>query len=407
VRKAGGVYYTPEYIVDYIVAQTVGRLIEGRSPEDIASLRIVDPACGSGSFLLGAYSCLLVHHKQWYSAHPTDKAYAADWYAGANGEIHLSLSKRAEILQNNIFGVDIDREAVEVSIMSLYLKMLDEGFDGWRRDLFFVKGAILPGLDGNIKCGNSLVAPDFFEGQLTLNNDDLKQINAFDWQAEFPAVFKDGGFDAVVGNPPYVRIQTIEKNSTDYFKQTYKSAEHGNYDLYILFIEQALNLLKKNALYGMILPNKFFTAEYGNAIRNIISDGQHLFQINDFTTNQVFNNATTYTCLLFLTKHPNEQVLYQKIGRNSIIPESLLINQFSRIEPRKLINKWIFTNDSKSELLKKLNSNASSLGEISRKIFKGSSTGNDDVYLLSLVNAFIISMLRSQLLIAPIVNITI
>jgi hypothetical protein len=231
-------------------------------------------------------------------AHSADKGYAADWYAGANGEIHLSLSKRAEILQNNIFGVDIDREAVEVSIMSLYLKMLDEGFDGGRRDLFFVKGAILPGLEGNVKCGNSLIAPDFFDGRLSLNNDDVKQINAFDWQAEFPSVFSAGGFDAVVGNPPWgANIDDY----TQYFEEHYPNSTKSHKDSFKLFMEKGYHLAKENAYFGFIVPSVFMLQPRYIDIRRFLRDNttiRNLWNIGD----GVFGVQVVAPCSIFVVQ---------------------------------------------------------------------------------------------------------
>ena len=160
VRKAGGVYYTPEYIVDYIVQNTVGKKIEGLTPDEIKEIKIVDPACGSGSFLIGAYNYLLDYHQKWYAKNQSNKEHKQDWYKTKDGEITVNLFKRGDILQNNIFGVDIDKEATEVAIMSLYLKMLYDGFDKGERDLFFAKGTVLPDMIGNVKCGNSLISDD-------------------------------------------------------------------------------------------------------------------------------------------------------------------------------------------------------------------------------------------------------
>ncbi|MCH7764294.1 MAG: N-6 DNA methylase, partial [Candidatus Marinimicrobia bacterium] len=157
VRKAGGIYYTPQYIVDYIVKHTVGEKVKGKTPEEITEIKIVDPACGSGSFLLGAFEYLMNYHVDWYGKNRKKRRYKDDWYETADGDIRLSVRKKSNILQNNIFGVDIDREATEVSIMSLYLKLLDEGFDKGQA-MLFMKGHILPDMSSNIKCGNSLIS---------------------------------------------------------------------------------------------------------------------------------------------------------------------------------------------------------------------------------------------------------
>lgn len=191
VRKAGGVYYTPEYIVEYIVKNTVGEKIEGLTPKEIENIKILDPACGSGSFLLGAYSYLLNYHQRWYEEHKDEKEYKDEWYKSNNGEIKIRLEKRANILKNNIYGVDIDKEATEVATMSLYLKMLDDGFDKGQRDLFFVKGAVLPDMSRNIKCGNSLIGTDYFNDKINFDTEEFKKIRPFDWEKEFPDFFSE------------------------------------------------------------------------------------------------------------------------------------------------------------------------------------------------------------------------
>jgi len=262
VKKAGGVYYTPQYIVDYIVENTVGVKIKDKTPEAITEIKICDPACGSGSFLLGAFQYLIEYHREWYTKanQTTQKKYKDDFFTTAENEIQLTLKKKTEILKNNIFGVDIDREATEVAIMSLYLKILDEGYDKGQAELF-MRGHILPDMTNNIKCGNSLIGTDFYnQGNLDLGDDNLNKVNCFDWDGKdgFADIFKNGGFDIVIGNPPYVRMQIMDKSQTDYFNQYYKGAGYGNYDLYILFIERSLRFLAVNGLYGMILPHKFF-----------------------------------------------------------------------------------------------------------------------------------------------------
>lgn len=195
VRKAGGVYYTPTYIVNYIVQNTVGKLVEGKSPEQVSKLRILDPACGSGSFLIGAYQYLLDWHLDWYLSNDREK-----WLKGKNPPIceqmregqrifRLTTEKRKEILKNNIFGVDIDRQAVEVSKLNLLLKVLEEENNP---DLFKHSQRALPDLGSNIKCGNSLIGSDFYNGKENLfnNPEETWRINAFDWDREFPEIVK-------------------------------------------------------------------------------------------------------------------------------------------------------------------------------------------------------------------------
>jgi type I restriction-modification system DNA methylase subunit len=329
VRKAGGVYYTPTYIVDYIVQNTLGKLVEGKTPDQVAKLRILDPACGSGSFLIGAYQFLLDWHLDWYLANDRDK-----WIKAKNPPIceqmsdnqrifRLTTEKRKEILKNNIYGVDIDRQAVEVSKLNLLLKVLEQENNP---DLFKHNQRALPDLGANIKCGNSLIGMDFHTNRL-MEDEEKYRVNTMDWDSSFPTIIKyenykklaleEGfGFDAIIGNPPYIRIQAMKEWApleVEFYKTEYKSASKGNYDIYVVFVEKALQLLGKNGLIGFILPHKFFNSQYGESLRGIISKGKHLYKIVHFGDQQVFDNATTYTTLLFLSKPEKELVEIEKV----------------------------------------------------------------------------------------------
>ncbi len=305
VRKAGGVYYTPEYIVEYIVKNTVGKKIEGLNPEEIKEIKIVDPACGSGSFLLGAYSYLLDYHQKWYLANQKDKTYQANWYKTKDGEIKVKLDKRADILRNNIFGVDIDKEATEVAIMSLYLKMLDDGFDKGQRDLFFLKGSILPDMKENIKCGNSLIGTDLFDDRFDFDSNDFKIIKPFDWNVQFFEIFSNGGFDCIIGNPPYVDVKILPDSIKKILIDKYKSASN-RFDLYIPFIERSFSLINQNGIISFIMPTMFLIRDYGIGIRNVIKNKSYIKEIIHFGTNQIFENAMNYVGIFSFIKNELE-----------------------------------------------------------------------------------------------------
>ena len=169
VRKAGGVYYTPTYIVEYIVKNTIGKLLEGKTPQEVSLLKFVDPACGSGSFLLGAYEYLLDWHVRWYAANDPQK-WAREKqpaiFQAAGGGWQLTTSEKKRILLNNLYGVDIDAQAVEVTELSLLLKVLEgENQETMGKQLGLFKERVLPDLSANIKCGNSLIGPDYYETQ--------------------------------------------------------------------------------------------------------------------------------------------------------------------------------------------------------------------------------------------------
>lgn len=259
VRKAGGVYYTPTYIVNYIVQNTVGKLLEGKTPRDAARLRVLDPACGSGTFPLGAYQFLLDWHLDWYIKNNPEKL-----ATGKNPPIfhakdgwQLTTSKKKEILLNNIYGVDIDAQAVEVTKLSLLLKVLEgESQETIGSQLALLQERVLPDLSKNIQCGNSLIGSDYYEGrQLTMGFGDEEEryrVNAFDWKGAFPQVFIQGGFDAVIGNPPYGASFTPMEEK--YFSSHYKTFT-GTKDVYTCFIEKAANVLNPSGRASYIVPS--------------------------------------------------------------------------------------------------------------------------------------------------------
>jgi type I restriction-modification system DNA methylase subunit len=254
VRKAGGVYYTPEYIVRHIVENTVGKVIKGKTPQEIRDLRFADIACGSGSFLLGVYDLLLRHHTAYYNASKRNRAEGlrAGCRKHEDGTLRLSLVQRREILLNNIYGVDIDSQAVEVAQLSLYLKLLeDETASSARVYQLELRDALLPSLSKNIVCGNSLIGLDILDGLLLASDEELK-LKPMNFEDAFPQIMRAGGFDAIVGNPPYVRTERLDRKQLDYFRRAF-SAE-GQTDLYLLFIERALRLLKKDSYFGYITP---------------------------------------------------------------------------------------------------------------------------------------------------------
>jgi type I restriction-modification system DNA methylase subunit len=391
VRKAGGVYYTPEYIVRYIVAQTVGKLITGKTPDEICQMHFADIACGSGSFLLGVYDELLRYHADWFNQAGRDKhAKKAGCVQTPEGRWRLSLAQRRNILQNNIYGVDLDRQAVEVAQLSLFLKLLeDERATSARQyQLDFARNAnmkkLLPDLSKNVVCGNSLIGWDV-AGSVELNADDELCLNPLDFRDAFPTVMRAGGFNAIVGNPPYVRIQTLKEYNplvAELLKCAYKSAAKGNFDIYVVFIERALSLLAHKGKLGYIVPHKFFNAKYGEPLRALISDGRHLDAVVHFGDQQVFDGATTYTCLLFLGNSKSDQFFFETVGdlaawntdeeRNiGVLPS----NAATQLE-------WNFVTGESGALFQRLQSTSTSLEEVA-EIFVGVQTSADHVFHLS------------------------
>jgi len=319
VRKAGGVYYTPTYIVDYIVKNTVGKILE-ENPIDVTAIvdftikskskspkkkelpppiKILDPACGSGSFLLGAYNYLLQSYLEEYSKDAEKVLSRSNLfiYQISTGVYALTTHERKRILLEHIYGVDIDEQAVEVAKLNLMLKCL-EGEAGTNLKLSVER--ILPDLSDNIKCGNSLISPDFSDG---LFSDDDKKINPFDWNAEFPEIMKKGkeGFDVVIGNPPYVIISKdlFNEPTIKYFSK-YSGASY-KYDLFHLFIERGIFLLRHGGKFGYIVPNPWLTQQFTKELRENILTKTGIDEIVLFN-HLVFHEASVYTLLLLLTK---------------------------------------------------------------------------------------------------------
>lgn len=295
VRKAGGVYYTPEYIVRYIVRNTVGRLIQGKTPREIAKMRFADISCGSGSFLLGIFDELLRYHSAWYNQPGREKQAKRDGCVLAEGNRwRLSLAQRRSILQSNVYGIDIDRQAVEVAQMSLFLKLLeDERATSARQyQLEYARDSnmkkLLPDLSLNIVCGNSLIGWDA-AGITALDSRDERHLNPLDIDSAFPSVVDAGGFDAVVGNPPYVDSEWMTKHSPlmrEFCNKVYQAAS-GNWDLFCVFVERADALCKPRGLVSLILPNKLGSANYAKGARKVLG-GSTLLSIRDYSSVPVF-----------------------------------------------------------------------------------------------------------------------
>ena len=303
VKKAGGVYYTPTYIVDYIVKQSVGKLLEKKSPKQAAKFRVLDPACGSGSFLIGAYQYLLDWHRDWFANHDPKK-----WavgrnpvlYQGPGGEWKLTTAERKRILLQNISGVDIDAQAVETTKLSLLLKVLEgESEQTLTTQLRFYHERALPDLGRNIKCGNSLIGSDFYIGEmLFLDEEKRYRINVFDWNAEFREIIKAGGFDAVIGNPPY--LFSAGQNYADYFSAKFSLTEYQT-DFYVYFLEQALRLLKKGGTLGMIVSDSWLKGKHFGLVReHLLKSGLREIVVFDYAP---FKGATIENSIALLEKN--------------------------------------------------------------------------------------------------------
>ena len=301
VRKAGGVYYTPQYIVDYIVLNTIGKLCEKKTPKEVAEIKIVDPACGSGSFLIGAYQFLLNWHKDYYIQNPNKKN-------PLTPEGNLTTPEKKKILLNNIFGVDIDTNAVEVTKLSLLLKCMEgETQASIAHQMKMFNERVLPTLDDNIKSGNSLIDTDYYDTQLDFGEERL--IKPFSWQKAYPTIFKNDGFDVVIGNPPYIGVKLQDRHLKDYVRVKYHHSKGA--DIYVAFIEKGLDIINSKGTLGYIVPNKFFGADYGKLIRKEFKENYQITTILDEKDNKVFHDALISCIALTITKKGNDNILLE------------------------------------------------------------------------------------------------
>lgn len=304
VRKAGGVYYTPEYVVDYIVENTVGRLLRELKPRQAQKIRILDPACGSGSFLIRAYKELEDYYqrlkiekyerrrkaREKAFRHQVPVPFSRDEEV-AEGR-RLTLPEKRQIVLNHIFGVDIDEQAVEVTRLSLMLKML-EGEMGMGPGR-----AMLPMLDHNIQCGNSLISGGVLELKKFFG-DDWPKTKPFDWDERFKKIMDDRGFDVVVGNPPYGDL--LNDREKEFLRAVGFTAGGRNNDVFRFFVERSLGVLGESGLVGMILPNAYLTGSKYRNFRDCVVRNAQIVSLVNFGTMKVFPQGV-FNSILILRK---------------------------------------------------------------------------------------------------------
>ena len=424
VRKAGGVYYTPRYIVDYIVQNTLGRLLStpsqkgstgvnvvtpssetpnlstpsllpsvplageggrGVTPTQALSLRIVDPACGSGSFLLGAYQYLLDWHLNYYLTHDPaahTRGKNPPLVAAEGGEYRLTTEAKKQILTSSIYGVDIDAQAVEVTKLSLLLKLL-EGETG-QLALGFER--VLPDLGNNIRCGNSLIGWDYFEGQMFPDEEEIHRVNPFDWQRAFPHVFsqgESGGFDAVIGNPPYIRQESLGDDKR-YYQNIYEVFT-GTADIYSYFIEKGVNLLAPGGQFSFIVANKWLRAKYGFKLRQWLK-ARSIEEITDFGDLPVFTGATTYPLILRVSNNPPHfQPRVTIVDTLDFVSLQEYVDHHAETADQSAFEEdgWSLAGKQTQNLLAKIRQNSVPLGEyVNGKVFYGIKTGLNKAFVI-------------------------
>ncbi len=439
-RKRNGVYYTPEWVTEYIVRETIGAWLSDRRKEIgleigidfsqkaqdeyarylssarknkkkptneiteyldklsvyrdcVENLKVLDPSCGSGAFLIQALNYLLSVR--------TQIALEVERIEGRRYLFDVDTAIR-EILSKNIYGVDLNPESVEITQLALWLNTA-------------VPGKPLSNLDKHIRNGNSLVGPDFvsfyneqYREQASLFDDltDVRKekINFFDWETSFPEVFTetkekhDRGFDCIVGNPPYVKLQNfrkINREESDYFvlnklsdgTYLYKSAQTGNFDLYLLFIEKGLYLLNGKGRMGYIAPNVWLKNDYGKGLRRLVKCSSCMDRWIDFQSYQVFEEATTYTAIQFFKKSENSGVRFEISPKGEISYIDWSKSNFIETEKLSDDDTWSFMPAAERNLIKKLGENSDALIDSNCQIVVGLQTSADSIYHLERVES--------------------
>lgn len=336
-KKEQGIYYTPTYIVDYIVKNTLGELL--KENVDIGKVRVLDPACGSGSFLIKAFDILDEYYQK------NDKNYNQ---TQLDFKVGTPFTAKVKILQNNIFGVDLDKQAVEIAQLNLLLKIAE-------------KGHRLPILEQNIKCGNSLIDDNRVAGE-----------KAFKWKEQFEEIMDKGGFWVIIGNPPYGAL--FSKSEKNFIKKTFKSAT-GRYDSYHYFIERSVRLLVNGGFLGFITPDTWLTNYQTRNLRGLILSTCSIIKIVSLPQ-AVFAEANVDTCIIILRKEQNDDIRRKNTVVVSILGKdaelgNLLQNTFES-ESKLKQNDWIDDErclfniyQNRNVLVDKVRDSCVPLGEIS------------------------------------------
>ncbi|MCD8453021.1 N-6 DNA methylase [Tenacibaculum finnmarkense genomovar ulcerans] len=376
-RKKDGVFYTPKYITKYIVDNTVGKLciekkielgikeddyFKGRKNRNkttiiklvsfldvyrdwLLKLTICDPACGSGAFLNQALDFLIKEH-----------TYIDELKTKLLGGFLVFPDIENKILENNIFGVDLNEESVEIAKLSLWLRTAQP-----RRKL--------NNLNSNIKCGNSLIDSKTVAGD-----------KAFKWENEFPQIFKNGGFDVIIGNPPYVRKQGLMEHYPEmcnFYEKKYQSAT-ANYDIYALFMEKCYHLINSKGIVSFILPHKFLVSDFGAGIRQFFKENKAVENLVHFGSEIIFKEASTYTCIIDLTKKEKQKIKFKKLLSNQIyepfIWDTMSYNKLDQ-------NNWDLQSEQIFDVINKLKKQPYVVESVFNKVFVGLQTSLDAIYV--------------------------
>lgn len=374
-RKKDGVFYTPKYITKYIVENTIGKLcaekkesiqlIDEQYTNDkkknikvkkellekltdyrnwLLQLTICDPACGSGAFLNQALEFLITEHR-----------YIDELQAKLLGASMILSDIENSILENNLFGVDINDESVEIAQLSLWLRTAQ-------------RNRKLNSLNNNIKCGNSLI-----------DDPDVAGTKAFNWQKEFPQVFAKGGFDIVIGNPPYVPTEYINENDKLFLERTYNSA-FGRINLYPIFYEKGIQIIKDNGLLGFISPYTILKNQYYKEARKYILNNASIIDLIDFKGVLVFQDAAVDSIIFIIKKGISKEYTFKQISNIKSFENQIYQKDYfniSEVLENEDLSMLISTND---KLIKRIVKKAVPLKEI-LNFNQGIITGGNNKYL--------------------------
>ena len=352
-RKEQGIYYTPTYIVEYIVQNTLGKILAKAKTESLDKIRVLDMACGSGSFLLKSFDLFDYYYRL------KDKDYAQTKLDSETDAVKMT--RKTMILRNNIYGVDLDPKAVEIAQLNLLLKAAETRYR-------------LPNLRDNVKCGNSLISQSIDE-----------RIHPFEWSKEFQKIMQDGGFDVIIGNPPYVRQEEFLE-SKPYLEMNY-DVYQSSADLSVYFFERELKILREGGYFGMIVSNKWLKAGYGQNLRQFLSQ-YFIEQIIEFVDLKVFQDATTYPCIIIIRniKKPNPKMNACLIGNLDFtkLEDYVSDNGFSFDQRELGADAWNIKSKANIKILKKIREKCVPLHEyVNQEVFRGVLSGLSEAFVIN------------------------
>ena len=379
-RKESGIYYTPPYVVDYIVRNTLGELLKDKTPEEVETIRVLDPACGSGSFLIKAFDYFKDYYEKENERIRAEKRQKIKEYLRSSGnqfkldemdglEYNEHRDVEKKILKNNIFGVDLDRQAAEIASVNLMLKALKP-----REKLPLI-------LDENIRVGNSLISgtEEELREYFGENWEDKK---AFNWEE----AFGEGGFDVVVGNPPWVftrgeHFTDMEKSYFNRFKTTLgvvdRKKQSGKLNLFSLFLKKGIELLEENGFLGLIVPNNLLRVTTYDVTRKFVLDTCKIIKIIDLSGG-VFREVTAATIIILLEKEKNNyrrnkneiEIISEVVNLNDGKYETHLIEQETFLDNVSCAFN-IYADKRSLAVFSKMKEDAILLGELTKDIIEG------------------------------------